>query len=90
MQALDWPEGFSSTATKKLYNERLDSLELTDDQKSAIFEAKRGVFAMNNKLIKEVIYSTESRDVLLGICKKFSAVCLFFMLLALIYIMFLS
>ena len=68
----------------------MDALDLTEEQKAAIFEVKRGVFTKNNKLVREVIYSTESRDVLLGVCKKVSAVCLVFMVLAIIYIMFLS
>ena len=61
-QALDWPEGFSSKNTKKLYYERLNSLELSREQKDSIIGIKMKVFELNNKLIKEVTHSQQSKD----------------------------
>ena len=63
LQALDWPEGFSLTKAKTQYKEKLNSLELTRDQKDSIISIKMKVFQLNNKLIKEVTHSKQSKDV---------------------------
>jgi len=63
VKALDWPEGFSTADSKKLYKERLNSLELTREQKDSIIRIKMKVFELNNKLIKEVTHSQISKDV---------------------------
>jgi heme oxygenase len=62
-QALDWPEGFSASGAKKLYRERLNSLELSREQKDNIIDIKMKVFELNNKLIKEVTHSQRSKDI---------------------------
>ena len=62
-QALDWPEGFSTANAKKLYKERLNSLELSQEQKDRIISIKMKVFELNNKLIREVTHSKESKQV---------------------------
>ncbi|XP_063678115.1 heme oxygenase 1-like [Bolinopsis microptera] len=63
VKALDWPEGFSLTKAKTQYKEKLNSLELTREQKDSIISIKMKVFQLNNKLIKEVTHSKQSKDV---------------------------
>ena len=44
-----------------MYAERLNSLDLSRAQKDAIVGIKREVFAMNNRLIREVSHSPEGK-----------------------------
>lgn len=63
VKALDWPEGFSTTNAKKLYKDRLNSLELSQKQKDRIISIKMKVFELNNKLIREVTHSKQSKEI---------------------------
>ena len=81
-QALDWPEGFSVTSAKKMYNERMNGLELSRAQKDRIISIKREVFALNNELIREVSHSPESKATIWWFLQRVMCVILLIILIA--------